>query len=976
MNLTNFLNSNQADLSYVNLLTEADLTSEGASYAWSGSNVQVSVASYGALGDGTDQTSAIQSAITANPNATIYFPEGIYVVSSPILIGSNTRLLGADVLQNTIIKAAPTLSPSLPLFAGSNAYSLSSPRQNIYIKKLIIDGNNNANREFALLFFCNTNGVYFIQSIIRNTSHTGLAVGGCQNIRVWGSKFENCGRETYSSSIGSTPALWSDTIAGFTASAAAVEKNLFLNNKWSAAYLGVNSGVFANNLCVGNKESAVYSGPNAVSISFLYNYITGQRKSNISASGIEIDGGNYLTIRNNIINDCGNDGISLQDSQWSIVEYNTCFNNGVENTVPAFNLASGITVYSNSTGTGNCTIRYNRCYDTANTQQIGLFLYKAPSATQINNSVITDNNNYDNEQDQVRNHQSNSIAGSTVFQNNISDPNSTSEGAPAISNFVQSVFDKAIKTYDMVASTSSAQRDSTVTYTISTTNIPNGLRYYLKENSPLAESEFQWLTNTVVISNNTASITRTVGPIAQSKTSFLQLREESFTGNIKANAVVSLFGAFTTGTRKLSANSFKTDTIPLSKFAPGAITQNKLANVTIPTIASVQLANSTFVANANATAQANNLTYLIITGNNFVNGVQVFAQRNAQGYATNSFAAASTTRVSSNTLNTTINILDPGRYSLFAVNPDSVAGFTPNVLNVSYGPATVEYLIVAGGGGGGYVNSGGGGAGGLRTGTTTIPIGTYSITIGAGGIGGAQPGGCTNGSNTSICGTGFSLSATGGGRGGSNGYTGTPSRSGAATGGSGGSGGGGGWWYSGAGNFDTAGAGNLGGYSPVEGYPGGWDNPPGDQAGGGGGGGASQAGSNAYVATAGLCHRGGNGCCLCISGTYQWYAGGGGGGARAGSFGCGGCGGGGAGGCNGATAGAAGTVNTGGGGGGGGTTDPPPSQGVGGCGGSGIVIISYPGVQRSSGGNVYTCNGKTVHVFTSLSNLCILSTAV
>ena len=57
--------------------------------------------------------------------------------------------------------------------------------------------------------------------------------------------------------------------------------------------------------------------------------------------------------------------------------------------------------------------------------------------------------------------------------------------------------------------------------------------------------------------------------------------------------------------------------------------------------------------------------------------------------------------------------------------------------------ATVEYLVVAGGGGGvgSYPGgNGGGGAGGLLT-STGFPIAigtTYTITIGAGGVGGAS----------------------------------------------------------------------------------------------------------------------------------------------------------------------------------------------------------------------------------------------
>ena len=51
--------------------------------------------------------------------------------------------------------------------------------------------------------------------------------------------------------------------------------------------------------------------------------------------------------------------------------------------------------------------------------------------------------------------------------------------------------------------------------------------------------------------------------------------------------------------------------------------------------------------------------------------------------------------------------------------------------------------------------------------------------------------------------------------------------------------------------------------------------------------------------------------------------------------------------------------NTGGGGGGGG------GSGTGGAGGSGIVIISYAGAQRGSGGTYTFIGGNSIHTFTS-----------
>ena len=112
--LTNFLNSYQSDFSYLNLLTAADLTAAGSAYALpaSISTTQISVASYGASGNGTDQTTAIQAALNAGAGKTVYFPAGTYLISSTLNIPANTRLLGDSVLQNTVIKASSSLQPN------------------------------------------------------------------------------------------------------------------------------------------------------------------------------------------------------------------------------------------------------------------------------------------------------------------------------------------------------------------------------------------------------------------------------------------------------------------------------------------------------------------------------------------------------------------------------------------------------------------------------------------------------------------------------------------------------------------------------------------------------------------------------------------------------------------------------------------------------------------------------------------------
>lgn len=218
----------------------------------------------------------------------------------------------------------------------------------------------------------------------------------------------------------------------------------------------------------------------------------------------------------------------------------------------------------------------------------------------------------------------------------------------------------------------------------------------------------------------------------------------------------------------------------------------------------------------------------------------------------------------------------------------TVHKFTSNGTLTCLSAVTAEVLVVAGGGAG--RRGGGGGGGVIHQSSFSIPSGSKSVTVGAGGNGG-------NGGNSVFS----SITALGGGIGGS-------SSADAAVGGSGG-GGGVSRYIAGAAGYQ----GHYGGNGSVH------------YLGGGGGGGAGSAGSNSNNSNGG---NGGTGITYTISGSSVCYAGGGGGGGSTGGTAT--CGGG-----NGSYSSAvSGTANTGGGGGG--VYSAPVSQG-----GSGIVIVRY-----------------------------------
>jgi hypothetical protein len=292
-------------------------------------------------------------------------------------------------------------------------------------------------------------------------------------------------------------------------------------------------------------------------------------------------------------------------------------------------------------------------------------------------------------------------------------------------------------------------------------------------------------------------------------------------------------------------------------------------------------------------------------------------------------------------------------------------------------PPYVEVLVVAGGGGGGMDMGGGGGGGGVIYNsayqiTSATPI---TVTIGNGGVG-APAGGtngqpsshqftisATNGSN-SVFG---SLTAVGGGYGASSYYGYTPNYGYPGNGGSGGGPSG----YSDS-SYRNGGTGTAG-----QGFDGGRGGPQYFSGGGGGAGGKGVDSTNQP--------SGGPGILYSILGTGYYWGGGGGGASYSLSTGGNGGIGGGGGGAVGTTTGGAGYnngqaggggspnsqtntpggdagANTGGGGGGGSHYN---LTNKGGNGGSGIVIVRYPGLPAATGGTITYLNGYTIHTFTT-----------
>ena len=332
--------------------------------------------------------------------------------------------------------------------------------------------------------------------------------------------------------------------------------------------------------------------------------------------------------------------------------------------------------------------------------------------------------------------------------------------------------------------------------------------------------------------------------------------------------------------------------------------------------------------------------------------------------AANTDGAEVTSETPLNTTSTGFVITESSAYINASGGTYIYMAFKENPVQYAIPSGEMAFLVAAGGGGGGFNEGAGGGAGGLRTsyGLTsgggasaesnlTLASGTYTITVGGGGIAGTYTPAFASGGDGSVSSiTGLvSITTVGGGGGGTGVSAQVPD---VQPGRDGGSGGGGSRGPNKPGGIGTANQGFAGGASNVS---------NGDSAGGGGG--ATQAGQ---VPPGAGGADGGNGLTSAITGSNSGYAGGGGGGSYTGGgpVGLGKHGGG-----AGVTTGTpnAGVVNTGGGAGGGGGSGLDSAR-IGGVGGSGVVILrmntsDYSGVTTGSP-TVTTVGTETVLTYT------------
>lgn len=133
----------------------------------------INVRDYGAKGDGvTDDTAALNSAMTAATGKTLFIPAGTYLTTTGLRIPSNTCVIGEGKFQS-IIKLADTATSTVSAITNEqNVWTKSISdaswlnnlgNQNIFLKNIGADGNgwrNVSGYSGCAIQFCNVQGLW------------------------------------------------------------------------------------------------------------------------------------------------------------------------------------------------------------------------------------------------------------------------------------------------------------------------------------------------------------------------------------------------------------------------------------------------------------------------------------------------------------------------------------------------------------------------------------------------------------------------------------------------------------------------------------------------------------------------------------------------------------------------------------------------------------------------------------------------
>jgi len=158
----------------------------------------VSVKDFGAVGDGAaDDTAEIQAALDAVPVAggCVYFPAGTYIVSAPLVVDSNTVLIGDGMY---VSKLSATTA-----FTSSQAIIYANAENNITIEQLGFIGNTNGTLGAGTgIHLKNGTRNHVRDCYVENTTQAGIRYEEQNNGIIDGCTLVSCGRTGYADNHG------------------------------------------------------------------------------------------------------------------------------------------------------------------------------------------------------------------------------------------------------------------------------------------------------------------------------------------------------------------------------------------------------------------------------------------------------------------------------------------------------------------------------------------------------------------------------------------------------------------------------------------------------------------------------------------------------------------------------------------------------------------------------------------------------
>jgi parallel beta-helix repeat protein len=344
------------------------------------------VRDYGALGDSTDQTAAINATFTAANSAgggTVYFPHGTYLYSSDLIVPSNTNVLGAG--RSTILQAAAACQ--------ANCFNVANA-SHITISDLQLNGNK-ANVAQIGIQYTKLSGIWGQNSdditVIRCTIHdcyvSGIMMNGnCTNLKFDINQMTNN-----------------------------FDNQIYVRAKNTTPYTPCSNITMAGNICSGGSYSGIQVLGSS-NITFDDNVCYNNGPTAGQGDGIGSEGSSYVTFNNNVLYNNGVQGIQTrftnevgtnQISSHVVIANNVCYGNinaGGDNGGIGINdtddvLVNGNLVYGNQFGINvnggngqgvtNCKIVNNKVRGNADT---GIRITPGNASTFIvENNESTDN---------------------------------------------------------------------------------------------------------------------------------------------------------------------------------------------------------------------------------------------------------------------------------------------------------------------------------------------------------------------------------------------------------------------------------------------------------------------------------------------------------------------------------------------------------------------------------------------------------